>query len=214
MRTSSPVTIFLFFIASRTIAQAPTHLGPRAVLPRDREITLARSAAPASVSDSATIYVLKSGGWEKAVHGANGVACLVGRSWVESLEPQCFDAEAAATVMLMEMRRTEMYQAGRSQADVDREIGAGLAEGRYRLPRRPAMTYMMSAGQRLISDDGRAVGSWHPHLMIFFPYLTAADLGLGPNTDTKSAIVNDPGKPTANVMVLLSEFIQPRVPTR
>jgi hypothetical protein len=112
------------------------------------------------------------------------------------------------------MRRTEMYQAGRSQGDVDREIGGGLAEGRYRLPRRLAMTYMMSAGQRLISDDGRAVGSWHPHLMIFFPYLTAADLGLGPNTDTKSAIVNDPGKPTANVMVLLSEFIQPRAPTR
>jgi hypothetical protein len=46
--------------------------------------------------------------------------------------------------------------------------------------------------------------------MIFFPYLTAAELGLGPNQDPRAAMLVDPGTPTANVMVIVREFIEPR----
>jgi hypothetical protein len=184
--------------------------GRRALLPRDREIALARSAAPPAISDSATIYVLGDSGWAIAVPGANGVACHVNRSWVASLEPHCYDAEAAATILPMELRRTELLHQGRSLDEANREVAEGLASGRFRVPRRLAMSYMMSSAQQLIADDGRTVGGWRPHVMIFFPYLTAAELGLGPNQDPRAAMLVDPGTPTANVMVIVREFIEPR----
>jgi hypothetical protein len=196
--------------AARGQAAGSGQSGRRALLPRAREIALARSAAPPAVSDSATIYVLGDSGWEIAVKGANGVACHVNRSWVASLEPHCFDAEAAATILPMELRRTELLHRGYSLAEADQDIAAGLASGRFRLPRRLAMSYMMSSAQQLVSDDGRPVGSWRPHVMIFFPYLTAAELGLGTNQDPRAAILVDPGKPTANVMVVVRDFIEPQ----
>lgn len=196
--------------AARGQAVGVGQSGRRALLPREREIALARSAAPPAVSDSATIYVLGASGWEIAVQGSNGVACHVNRSWVASLEPHCYDAEAAVTILPMELRRTELLHQGRSLDSADRDIAEGLAAGRFRLPRRLAMSYMLSAGQQLIGDDGRPVGAWHPHVMIFFPYLTAAELGLGANRDPRAAILVDPGKPTANVMVIVGEFVQPR----
>jgi hypothetical protein len=196
--------------AARGQAAVSGQSGRRALLPPEREIALARSAAPPAVSDSATIYVLGDSGWEIAVKGANGVACHVNRSWVASLEPHCFDAEAAATILPMELRRTELLHRGYSLAEADQDIAAGLASGRFRLPRRLAMSYMMSSAQQLVSDDGRPVGSWRPHVMIFFPYLTAAELGLGTNLDPRAAILVDPGKPTANVMVVVRDFIEPQ----
>lgn len=197
-------------VAARGQAVGAGQSGRRALLAREREIALARSAAPPAVSDSATIYVLGASGWETAVQGSNGVACHVNRSWVESLEPHCYDPEGAATILPMELRRTELLHQGRSLAEAERDIADGLAAGRFRLPRRPALSYMLSAAQRLIGDDGRPVGAWRPHLMIFFPYLTAAGLGLGANQDTRAALLVDPGKPTANVMIIVRDFVQPR----
>jgi hypothetical protein len=187
--------------------------GRRALLPPAREIALARSAAPPAISDSATIYVLGENSWEIAMKGSNGVACHVNRSWVASLEPHCYDAEAAATILPMELRRTELLHQGRSLAEANRDIAEGLASGRFRLPRRLAMSYMMSSAQQLIGDDGQAAGNWRPHVMIFFPYLTASDLGLGTNQDSRAAILVDPGKPTANVMVVVRDFVEPRSTT-
>jgi hypothetical protein len=199
-------------IAARGQALLAGQSGRRALLPREREIALARSAAPPAVSDSATIYVLGASGWEIAVHGSNGVACHVNRSWVESLEPHCYDPEGAVTILPMELRRTELLHQGRSLAETNRDVADGLATGRFRLPRRPALSYMLSAAQRLIGDDGRPVGVWRPHLMIFFPFLTAAELGLGANQDTRAALLVDPGTPTANLMIIVREFVQPGSP--
>lgn len=187
--------------------------GRRALLPPEREIALARSAAPPAISDSATIYVLGENNWKIAVQGSNGVACHVNRSWVASLEPHCFDAEAAATILPMELRRTALLHQGQSLAEANRDIAEGLASGRFRLPRRPAMSYMMSSAQQLIGDDGQAAGNWRPHVMIFFPYLTAIELGLGTNQDPRAAILVDPGKPTANVTVIVRDFVEPRSTT-
>jgi hypothetical protein len=180
------------------------------LLPREREIALARSAAPPGVSDSAAIWVLGTQGYELAVPGTNGNACYVGRDWLESLEPHCFDAEGAATILPIGLHRIGLLHAGRSLAEADREIADGIASGRFRLPRRPAMSYMMSGQQRLIGDDGRAVGQWHPHLMIYIPYVTAAELGLSETPDMRTAIVVDGGKPLANIMIVLRDFILPR----
>lgn len=215
MRSVLLTLLALGFLRSAAMGQAAVagQSGRRALLPPAREIALARSTAPPAVSDSATIYVLGETTWEIAVTGSNGVVCHVNRSWVASLEPHCFDAEAAATILPIELRRTLLLHQGRSLVEANRDIAEGLASGRFRVPRRLAMSYMMSSAQQLISDDGQAAGNWRPHVMIFFPYLTASELGLGTNQDSRAATLVDPGKPTANVMVVVRDFVEPRSPT-
>jgi hypothetical protein len=180
-------------------------------MPREQEVALARSAAPASVSAAARVLVLTDSGYREGASGSNGVTCLVNRSWIESLEPECFDAEAGATVMLMEVFRTEQYHLDRPKEQVDREVSERLADGRFRLPRRPALVYMLSSAQRLISDEGQMAGKWYPHLMLYVPYLTNTDLGLPEPPDMRSFAVNvsDPGKPWATFVVPVRAFVDP-----
>jgi hypothetical protein len=181
--------------------------GPRALLPRDREIALARSAAPASVSAAARIYLWSAAGWVVADSGTSSVACLVNRSWPAALEPECFDEEAAATIMPMEMRRTELLHRGIAAEQVETEIARGLLDGTFRLPSRLAVAYMMSAGQDLVGDDGQPAGQWQPHLMIYYPYLTNQQVGHHADPGLSAGLVVDPGKPTANLMVVVPEFV-------
>lgn len=182
--------------------------GRRTLLPREREIALARSAGPAAVTDSARIYILTDRGYETAVAGTNGAACYVSRDWLESLEPHCFDAEGAATILPLAMHRVTLLHHGKTRAEADREIADGLVSGKFRVPRRPAMSYMLSAAQSLISEDGRKVGAWQPHVMIYYPYLTAADMGL-PVGGAAGMFVVDPGQPTANIVIVVKDFVQP-----
>ena len=51
------------------------------LMPTGAEIALARSAAPASVADGATVMVLGRQGYTMAVPGTNGFLCYVERSW-------------------------------------------------------------------------------------------------------------------------------------
>ena len=97
------------------------------------------------------------------------MTCVVNRSHPQSLEPHCFDAEASATVLQMGCVAPSSCATENRGEEIDREIAAGLLSGRYRFPRRPAMSYMMSREQVLYSDEGRNVGRWHPHLMITIP---------------------------------------------
>jgi len=183
--------------------------GRRSLLPREHEIALARSAAPPSVSDSARIMVLTDRGFEVAIKGTSPVTCLVNRSWPESLEPECFDAEASISVLPVELYRTEQRHLGRPDDAIEREVSDRLADGRFRLPRRPAMVYMMSSGQELVADDGKKAGKWHPHLMLSMPYLTNGDLGLSDSVDMRVGMVADSGKPWATLVIPVRAFIDP-----
>jgi hypothetical protein len=210
MRSCWWVPVLLVTVGGQGMAQSANagRAGPRMLLPREREISLARTAAPPAVSRDATVMVLTERGFEVGVEGTNGVTCVVNRSHPQSLEPQCFDAEGAATVLPMELRRTELLREGKSTQDIDREIAAGLLSGKYRLPRRPAMSYMMSPDQVLYSDEGKNVGKWEPHLMIYYPHLTSADLGLGGTPSTQAALVVDEGKAISNITIVVKEFAE------
>ena len=183
--------------------------GPRIVLPRDHEVVLARSAAPPSVHAGARVWVFADGRYVVVDSGTTGVECYVSRSWPQSLEPHCFDEEGAHSIMRMEMRRSELLHAGTGAEAVDAEIAAGLAAGTYRLPQRPAMSWMLSSAQVLYSDDGRRVGAWRPHVMIYFPYLTPAMLGMGSNGDVRAGIVVQPGTPVSNLMIVVPDAVDP-----
>jgi hypothetical protein len=75
---------------------------------QNSEIALARSAAPASISDGAEVMVLGRSGFTTAVRGTNGFLCMVERSWGTATDdpefwnpkvrsPICFNPAAART---------------------------------------------------------------------------------------------------------------------
>jgi len=205
----SAVLLVIVTMEASAQGQGTGRAGKRTLLARDFEIALARSAAPKEVSAGAEIYVLTERGYDVAIRGTNGNACLVSRSWPESLEPQCFDPEAVQTVLQTELRRGAMLQSGAPMETINREIEDGLRKGTFRVPTRPAMTYMMSSAQVLYNDEGKRVGAWQPHLMIFYPNLTSEQLGLGSTPNPAAAIVVDPGQPLANIMIIVKKAIDP-----
>src|SRR5580704_5743068 len=57
---------------------------------RDAEITLARSAAPPSVSGEAEVLVLGPSGYVTAAPGRNGFVCMVQRAWFSGITDDGF----------------------------------------------------------------------------------------------------------------------------
>jgi hypothetical protein len=180
------------------------------ILPRARELALARSAAPAEISRDATILVLVRGkGYEVASEGTSGVTCLVSRSWPESIEPHCFDPEGSRTILRVHLREAELEERGWSKEAIQADVAEALRTGRLTPPSRPAVSWMMSAGQILYDDEGRRVGAWKPHLMIYHPYLTEADVGLEGPPPADGPMVVDAGRPTANLVIVVPAFVEP-----
>lgn len=153
---------------------------------RDAEITLARSAAPRSISDDAEVLVLGPHGYEIAEKGKNGFVCAVLRSWTAGIDapdfwnpnlraPICFNAAAARTYLPIVMKKTELILAGRSKAEMFESIKAALAKGELPVQAPGAMCYMLSKDGYL----GDAVKHWHPHVMFFVPQTDPAAWGAG-----------------------------------
>ena len=61
------------------------------------EIALARSAAPASISEGAEVMVLRRDGYAAAVKGSNGFVCIVERSWAKPTDdPEFWNSRVRA----------------------------------------------------------------------------------------------------------------------
>jgi hypothetical protein len=144
---------------------------------RDDEIALARSAAPASISDKAEVMVMGQAGYETAIKGTNGFVCIVVRSWASDFgdaefwnpkqrAPICYNSASARTVLPNYLVRTEWVLAGASLAEMEARNKAAWKAGTMRPPEAGAMCYMMSK-QGYTSDD--AAGPWRSHLMFFVP---------------------------------------------
>lgn len=146
---------------------------------RAQEVALARSAAPASISQRATVLVLGAHGYITAARGRNGFVCLVARSWDNTVRvkatvfwnpsfraPYCFNAAAARTVLTRYLMRTQWIVNGASERQVGERDRAAWAAGKLQAPAAGAMSYMMSKGGAGI---GGAPGAWRPHLMFYFP---------------------------------------------
>jgi hypothetical protein len=106
------------------------------------EIALARSAAPASISDAAEVMVLRRDGYATAVKGSNGFVCLVERSWANTTDnaefwnskiraPHCFNAAAARTVMPIFLKKTKLVLAGKSRAQILAAVTSALERRNY-----------------------------------------------------------------------------------
>ncbi len=162
-------------------SMAPLH---EYLMERNAEITMARSAAPESVSKDAEILVLGPKGYETAVKGHNGFVCLVHRSWTDKMDdtefwnakrrgPMCLNAAAARSYLPNTIMRTNLVLAGRSKAEMFEAIKAAYDKKELPAVESGAMVYMLSK-QGYLNDR---VGHWHPHLMFLLPTTEAAAWG-------------------------------------
>jgi len=166
-------------------AQAPAEKAPYpAMAPLDQylvpdwnsEIALARTAAPASVSDGAEVMVLGPKGYTTAVKGTNGFLCIVERSWGAATDdtdfwnpkvrsPICFNPPAARTFVPIFLMKTKLVLAGKSKTEIVQATASAL-DTKELPPLEPgALCYMLSK-QQYLNDRGK---SWHPHLMFLVP---------------------------------------------
>ncbi|HEY3675925.1 MAG TPA: hypothetical protein VGK84_08005 [Candidatus Tumulicola sp.] len=148
------------------------------------EIALARSAAPASISQHATVMVLGTHGYTAAIRGQNGFVCIVERGWTqpfaasnfwgtEMRAPICYNAAAARTVLPYTYDRTKMVLAGASRSQLQTHVVAAIDAHTLPTPAPGAMAYMMSKSQYL-NDAGKA---WYSHVMVFAPMADGANAG-------------------------------------
>ena len=140
------------------------------------EIALARTAAPASISDGAEVMVLGRKGFTTAVKGTNGFLCLVERSWGASTDipefwnpkvrsPICFNQAAARTFAPIFLMKTKLALSGKSKTEIAAATASALDKKELPGLEPGAMCYMLSK-QQYLNDRGM---SWHPHVMFVVP---------------------------------------------
>ena len=186
---------------------------PQYLMPPASEIALARSAAPAAISDKATVLTLDSQGYQTAVHGSNGFTCLVERSWMAPFEspdfwnpkirgPVCYNPAASGSVLAYRFRRTKLALAGDSKEKILDEVRAALARKELPSPEPGAMSFMMSKKGYLSDADSH----WHPHLMFHVPKVAAATWGA--NLPGSPVVLDDREvpEPQAIFMVPVSQW--------
>jgi hypothetical protein len=138
------------------------------------EIALARSAAPASISDQAEVMVLGQKGFTTAVKGTNGFLCIVERSFGAASDepdfwnpkvraPICFNPQAARSFVPIFLMKTRLALTGKSKTEIVEAAASALDKKELPALEPEAMCYMMSKQQYL---NDRAT-NWHPHLMFF-----------------------------------------------
>ncbi len=183
IRTTALVVVIPILVLWPVYARAQAAKGTYPVMaPLDQylipdekaEIALARSSAPASISEAAEVMVLRRDGYATAITGSNGFVCIVERSWAKPTDdpefwnfkiraPNCFNPAASRTFLPIFLKKTKLVLAGKSKAEI---LAAGTASlEKKELPALApgAMCYMM-AKQQYLSDDDK---NWHPHLMFF-----------------------------------------------
>jgi hypothetical protein len=152
--------------------------GMPVLLPRDREIALALSAAPQYIASHAAVYVLDAAGVERTKQGTNGFACFVERDYdPRALYPACYDPEGVSSVLPVSIRKAELLRERKSKAEVEAGIAEGFRTGRFRAPAKISVAYLLSKGGRFPTADGRIIGSI-PHVRIYAAYARGADLGV------------------------------------
>jgi hypothetical protein len=154
------------------------------MMERNAEITLARSAAPESISKDAEVLVFGPHGYETAIKGKNGFVCIVERSWTAGIDepdfwnpkvlsPICFNPPGARSNVPITIRKTQLILAGKSKVQMADAIKAALGKKELSTPEPGAMCYMLSKQGYLNDRDGH----WHPHLMFFLPLTDPASWG-------------------------------------
>lgn len=163
------------------------------------EITLALSAAPEGLRAAATVYVLRKAGYEKTRTGTNGISCLVERSRPDTQEPICWDAEGARAIMPVTLAEAEWRAKGVTEDEIKKRVNEGFATGKFRAPERAGVAYMLSAENYVF--NGKSVIHYHPHVMMYAPYVTNAMIGADMRDPYQPWVLNE-GSPHAYIIMV------------
>ena len=203
--------LMLIIMAGQAVAQYPPLR--EYMMQRDAEIALAKSAAPANISERATIKVLTASGYEAVHQGNNGFVCMVMRGWTAPTytptqfrnlvydatvrAPICFDPAASRTVMPYYELRSKLGMEGKTPEQIAESVQSAYVTGK--LPKRESVSfaYMWSADQNL----GPGIGAWHPHMMIFAPYYENSMLGGNEFGHALPQVSDDGGTPFTVVVI-------------
>jgi len=193
-----PVAILLLAWANARPAGAQTgdaypNMAPvdQYLMDRADEITLARSAAPPSISKDATVVVLGRHGYETVVQGTNGFVCGVERSWMnlfdspEFWNPKvrgaiCYNAPAARSVLPIVLLRAQLVLQGLPKEQIADRVKAAYAKKQLAPVEAGAMSYML-AQRAYLTDEVLTEDGAHSvaHVMIYTPLMDGKVWGAG-----------------------------------
>ena len=205
-----PITLAcLWTLASATMILAAEPDPDAFLMDPAEERRIAATAGPEAVTSEATYYLLTRDGFQKVEDGTNGFHCFVERSWTgpdptnarifdpKVKAPHCINPEGARTTLQEMFLVSKLAMAGKKAEEIDRAVDRAYADGTLRLPEGLSLTYMMSKHQWL----GERVGAWHPHVMLWVPYLSEGQVGKIAGFDQPNAYLA--GKPGSRRSVLV-----------
>ncbi len=190
MKQIAPVLLVLGFLAQaqKTNASYPAMapIDQYLIAGQSAEVTLAKSAAPAAISDHAEIMVLERQGYKTAAKGSNGFVCMVERSWTAPFGdpefwnpkirgPICLNPAAARTYLPITILRTRLALAGKSEPQIHDAVNSALDKKELPALEAGAMSYMLSKDGYL----GDKAVHFHPHLMFWIERTKPASWGVG-----------------------------------
>jgi hypothetical protein len=122
-------------------------------------------------------------GYRKVRSGTNGFTCLVNRDGNQEndrdLKPTCWDREGSRTIVPVMLRVGELIARSASAQEIERDIEAGFASGRFSSPKKAGIAYMLNGDIRFDPQTGKVMERFvPPHYMIYSPGVTAADIGM------------------------------------
>ncbi len=203
LRSGGMAAVLLMANAGGVLAQGEGY----PTLSKDEELRLAISAGPLTVSQHADIYVMGKRGFEKAIQGSNGWACIVVRSASirTTLAPHCLNPQAEQTVLRAFLLEGALQAKGLDAKAIDAEMMRQFNSGELPMPSGPAHAYMLSKGQRL----GTNAVNFKPHFMLYVPYATNASIGGDPSKQQFPFVGPYENHPLSTVVIIMDEFVDP-----
>jgi hypothetical protein len=191
-RYTAPRAAAAATLVALALATAPAFAAGTVIeaMPADLEFRLALSAAPPALRDDATVFLLDPGtGFRLARQGSSGVACLVQRTVWEMADdrddiyiPLCYDAAGRRTYLTVIMDAAELRARGLGGEALKAEIAGRWADGTYTVPGKTGVSYMVAPVFRTVGPPDMAVRTMAmPHVMIYAPGVTNADIGAKPD---------------------------------
>jgi hypothetical protein len=167
-----PMVWFVLATAAiRSVAgQSTTNQGPQ-LMDRQKEIALALSACPPSVTGKAAVYALDRAGYIKVRDSQNGFTAIVQHAVPSSQDPQCMDAEGTRTFLPRYLKVAEWRAQGKSANEIKLLVADAFAKGIFQPPAKPGIDYMLSTENFTPNTKGEVV-HFPPHVMFYAPYLT------------------------------------------
>lgn len=156
-------------------------------LSNEQETALALSAAPWAVSGHASVYVIGEWGYEIAQEGDNGFTCYVDRGWNgQDILPKCTDWSGSQSHFAVLQIREQQRSQGKTVAEIQTAIAAGMMDGSIQTARAGSMTYMMSTEAVRTGENGEewAVG---PRILVHAPFAQHQSLGMDEATGKKAS---------------------------